>query len=48
MKYVSTETFFSANHMEQNTWPQTKLEGELQWLHTAEDTATEWLKTYGL
>jgi len=30
-----------------NSWPQTKLEGELQRLHAADDVAIEWLKTYG-
>jgi len=28
--------------------PQTKLEGELQRLHSADDVDTEWLKMYGL
>ena len=30
-----------------NSCPQTKLEGGLQQLHSADDVATEWLKTYG-
>jgi len=30
-----------------NSCPQTKLEGGLQRLHSADDAATEWLKTYG-
>jgi len=31
-----------------NSCPQTKLEGELQRLHSADDVDTEWLKMYGL
>jgi len=31
-----------------NSCPQTKLGGGLQRLHSADDVATEWLKTYGL